>query len=283
MTGVDVADRLRDAGAELTVTERRIADVILRTPHTIGFGTVAQVAAAADAGAASVVRLATKLGYDGYVELQRAVQAELTGHLGPAATRIRSLGDDDDVLVRQAEAEHRNVDRTFGDLEAASVGAVVAGLADPERQVLVLSGAASRGVATQFVHDLCHLRPAVRLLDGNHVEVLEVIALAPESTLVVAIDLRRYDRWLVDTLDVVAERGFVVISISDSVLSPLAAAATHSFVVTADSVGPFDSHVGTLALLNLLVAEVAHTRRDAATDRLDRLEDTWSAADALHD
>jgi DNA-binding MurR/RpiR family transcriptional regulator len=41
--------------------------------------------------------------------------------------------------------------------------------------------------------------------------------------------------------------------------------------------------VGTLALLNLLVLDVAAARRDAATDRLDRLEAAWRAADALTD
>ena len=47
-------------------------------------------------------------------------------------------------------------------------------------------------------------------------------------------------------------------------LSPLAAQADVMFVVSADSVGPFDSHVGTLALLNLVVAEVAGSLRNSA-------------------
>jgi DNA-binding MurR/RpiR family transcriptional regulator len=97
------------------------------------------------------------------------------------------------------------------------------------------------------------------------------------------LDLRRYERWLLDAMTAARATGAWTVAVTDSVLSPLAAAADRSFVVDADSTGPFDSHVGTLALLNLLVVEVATARRDHATVRLDRLESAWQAADALSD
>ena len=282
VSAVDVAGRLEAARAELTTTERRIAEVVLRTPEAVAFGTVAELAAAAGAGTATVVRFATKLGYEGYADLQRSVQADLLGQLGPAAQRIRSF-DEDDVIRRHGVAEQHNVERTFRALDPARIDAVVERLRDARRPVLVLSGSASRGVAAQFVHDLGHLRPSVGLLDGNAVDVLQTIALAADTTLVVAIDLRRYDRWLVDAVGSITERALELIAISDSVLSPLAMQAAHSFVVAADSVGPFDSHVGTLALLNLLVIEVALAARGAAAERLDRLEAAWTTGNALSD
>jgi DNA-binding MurR/RpiR family transcriptional regulator len=254
----------------------------LRSPQAVAFGTVAQVAKEAEAGTATVVRLATKLGYDGYAAMQRSVQRDLAGQLGPAAERIRSL-DEHDVVRRLSDAEQLNVGRTFDALDPVAVASVVAQLGDSNRSVLVLSGSASRGVALQFVHDLGHLRPGVALLDGNQIDVLEAVALADDNTTVLAIDLRRYDRWLVETLDAITTRGLAMIAISDSVLSPLAEHARESFVVAADSVGPFDSHVGTLALLNLLVVEVARSSRVGATNRLDRLEQSWASDTALTD
>ncbi len=62
---MSVADRIRERGDRLTPSERRIAAVVLATPQVVGFGTVADLADAAGAGAATVVRLANKLGYDG--------------------------------------------------------------------------------------------------------------------------------------------------------------------------------------------------------------------------
>ena len=98
-----------------------------------------------------------------------------------------------------------------------------------------------------------------------------------------SLDLRRYERWLLDAANLARDRGVWIAAISDSVLSPLSALAQASFVVSAASAGPFDSHVGTLALLNLLVVDVAVARRDDATVRLDLLEAAWRDADALTD
>ena len=86
---------------------------------------------------------------------------------------------------------------------------------------------------------------------------------------------------MVEAARAAAARGAVVITLTDSRLSPLAAPATVTFVVTAEGAGPFDSHVGTLALVNALVSGVAAQGRRSATRRLDRVEAAWADADAL--
>src|SRR5689334_5867475 len=92
-----VADRVHDQRDALTVTERRLAGIVLADPQTVAFGTVAAFARAATTSGASVVRFANRLGYDGFVELQAAVQEELAGHLRPAVERIRQPAHDDIV------------------------------------------------------------------------------------------------------------------------------------------------------------------------------------------
>lgn len=282
---MSVAERISDRGGQLTPAERRIAGVLLDNPQVVAFGTVADLAATADAGAATVVRLANKLGYEGFVGLQAAVQRDLSGRLRPAAERIREQRDGgglDDVRLH-AEVEQANVASTLEQIDADSTRVVIERLSDNRHSVLVLSGAASRGVATQFVIDLSQLRTDVSLLDGNTVDVMRSLALASATPTVVAIDIRRYDRWVVDSLRVAREAGATVVALTDSVLSPLAAMADHTFVVSADSPGPFDSHVGTLALLDVLVVAVAAFDRERATERLDRLEAAWRSVDALTD
>lgn len=282
---MEVEQRLRERADRLTPAERRIGASVLAGPQIVAFGTVADLADAADAGTATVVRFAVKLGYDGWSELQASIRRDLTGQLRPAAERIRDEPPTDaDALLRShLDVELSNVRTTLNGVDAAVLGAAVALLADVERPVLVLSGVASRGVATQFVGDLEQLRPACRLLDGNPIDIVRTLALAGSEATVVALDLRRYERWLLDAIEVARDNGSAVVAITDSVLSPLATAADHAFVVAAASAGPFDSHVGTLALLDLLVADVATALRSTATARLDRLESAWQRADALTD
>lgn len=282
---MDFEQRLLERSEVLTPTERRLAESLLAAPQLVAFGTVAEFAANAGAGTATVVRFATKLGYDGYSDLQASVQHDLTGRLRPAAERIRAQmpTDVDGLVDRHADIEAANVRSTLESLDRNAVREIVARLADEDHDVLILSGVASRGVAVQFLGDLSQLRAGCRMLDGSPVDVARTLALTPDGATIVALDLRRYERWVLDALTHARRHGAWVVAVTDSVLSPLAAAADTALVVEAASTGPIDSHVGTLALLNLLVVDVSVARREAATARLDRLESTWSEAGALTD
>ncbi|MFM7045227.1 MAG: MurR/RpiR family transcriptional regulator [Ilumatobacteraceae bacterium] len=276
-----VAERIAGAGETLTPAERRVAEVVLEAAQLVAFGTVADLAAAATAGAATVVRLAAKLGFDGFTGLQRAVQLELAGQLRPAAERIREpVGDD--LVGRHAHVEAANVAATLGAVTAETLDEAVERLA-AAGAVAVLTGDASTGVAQQIAADLGALRPAVELLSGNEVAVQRAVALLGPHDAVLAIDLRRYDRWVVDAARRLRDRGAWMLAITDSGLSPLAGAAQRSITVSAAGAGPFDSHVGTLALGNLLVAGVAERLRGSAVERIDRVEAAWREAGALTD
>ncbi|MCX6521396.1 MAG: MurR/RpiR family transcriptional regulator [Actinobacteria bacterium] len=271
---MESADRIGRSGASLTKAERRVAEVVLERPQLVAFGTVAELAAAAGAGAATVVRLASKLGYDGFTALQASVQHDLANQLRPAAERIREpVGSD--LVGRHLQLEQANVQATLRPIDAAMLDDVVRHLADVTARVYVLSGDASRGVAQQLVVDLLALRDDVQVLDGNDIAVRRQIALLRPTDVLVAVDFRRYERWVVDAAAEAAAAGVWTVAVTDSLLSPLSAGAQRTFVVAAAGAGPFDSHVGTLSVFNLLVTGVADQLRAVATERLDRLETVW--------
>ncbi len=276
---MDVAERIRERGADLTAAERRIAEVVLEAPQSIGFGTVADLARAAQVGAASVVRLATKLGFDGYSEMQQAVQAELMQQLRPAVERIQNteLGSRSD----HAAAELSNVETTLAGVDDASLAALVTRLADLDRPVMVVSSDASAGVAQQFVAQLQQLRPQVAMVGGNDIEVRRELAVADDAATLVVVDLRRYEQWVLDAHQLAVDRELWSAGITDSMLSPIATAADVTFVVGAASTGPFDSYVGALALLNLVAIDVAAQLKDSATERLAAIEASWTARPSL--
>lgn len=282
MADMEVTERIGTAGPQLTTAERRVAQVILELPQLVAFGTVADLAAQAKAGAATVVRLAAKLGFDGFSALQGSVQRDLSRQLRPAVERIREL-DGHQPLERHGAVVMSNVQATLGAVDRATLDKVVELLADLERPVLVLAGDAERGVALQFVHDLTGLRADVASLWGTDVTVRRQLAVsAPQSTLLV-LDLRRYERWLLDGVSMGRELGHTVVALSDGPLSPLAMAAHYSFTLAAQSISPFESQVGTLALLELITGSVAERLRESAERRLARVDAAWAAAGSLTD
>ncbi|MCU1502814.1 MAG: hypothetical protein JWM12_2168 [Ilumatobacteraceae bacterium] len=279
---MEAADRIGQASASLTPAERRVAEVVLEHPQLVAFGTVADLAEQSGSGAATVVRLATKLGFDGFTALQASVQHDLARQLRPAAERIREPAATD-AIANHLSLELDNVRATLSSLDGGALSDVVSHLADVGRRVFVLSGDASQGVAAQLVADLSALRDRVLRIGGNDVAVRRQVALLEPADVVLMLDLRRYDRWVIDAAREARRVGVWAVAVTDSLLSPLAAVADRTLVVAAAGGGPFDSHVGTLALFNLLVAGVADRLRTAVTDRLDRAEAAWQGSGSLSD
>ena len=267
----------------LTPAERRVAAVVADDPEAVAFGTVADVARRSGASGATVVRLATKLGFEGFVELQASVREELAHRLRPASERIRRpvAGD---VLGAALAVEMSNVAATLEGIDRTAFDTAVRSIsARSSRQIFVLSGDASSGVASLFAAELSMLRPGVAHVEGSPVRVARLLADVGRADVVVVIDLARYDRAVLEAAGRATGRGATLIALTDSALSPLTTGAVVSFTASVTGAGPFDSHVGFLALANALLAGVAATLRRSATDRLDQVEAAWRAAAALTD
>jgi DNA-binding MurR/RpiR family transcriptional regulator len=276
-----IAQVISAAASELTSAERRVADAVLADPQAVAFGTVAQLAAEAGTSGPTVVRFAAKLGYAGFGALQAAARAEITDALRPAATRIRERPPSN-VVAQVLAADLENVRETLERVDAATFREAVSLLADRPR-VFVLAGEIDRGAGIALVTQLDLLRDGVHALGGTPVRVARQLVDVGRRDVVVVVDHRRYERWLLDALALVRAAGAAVIVVTDRALSPLALDARCAFVVSARGVGPFDSHAGTLALVHALGAGVAARLQKTATARLDAIEQAWTDGHALVD
>lgn len=279
---MDVASLIRERRDVLSPAERRVADLVLADPHAVAFGTVATVAAGASTSGATVVRLGTRLGLDGFAELQALVRAELVPDRHRATERLRE-GGRDDPLLRAAAVNAEAVSSTLARIDRAAFDGAIDLLAARSRAVLVLAADASQGIGRQFATELAMLRPGVTEVHGTEVAVSRALGLSEPGDVVVTLDLPRYDRWLVAALDQAHDAGATIIALTGSELSPIARHAAVTFVVASGAAGPFDSHVAALAVLEALVAGVAGKLRRSAVARLEAVEAAWNDAAALTD
>jgi DNA-binding MurR/RpiR family transcriptional regulator len=275
-----VIDRITEHADQLTPAERKVAEVLADEPQTVAFGTVANVARRAGTSGPSVVRLAVKLGYGGFVDLQADVQQELARQLGPARDRIRQRPPSD-VVGRTVAAEIENVTQTLAAINQDMFRAAVSKMSDRRRQVIILPGEMTLAVGEELAGHLAQLRDGVTLVTGSEMTASKRLASTDAGDVVVGIDIRRYERRVLTLLRRAAAQGGAMIAITDSPLSPLASLASETFFVAAQGVGPFDSLVGALALVNALVAAVAARLRQTATARLDAIEAAWKATNVL--
>ena len=276
-----LADRIAEVAGSLPPAQARVARLLAEAPNVVAFGTVAEVAAEAATSAQTVLRLAGRLGHPGFPGLQDEVRAELVARLPPAADRIRRPpGPDLPGEVRTAE--QGNVTRSL-DVDGDELDAVVRLLGDTGRRVSVVAAESWTGVAELFAGHLGHLRDGVSVIGGPPPRVVRELANLSPTDVLVATDVRRYERWVLDAAEQAAGRGATIVTVTDGPTSPLSALSHHRFVVSVDSPGPFESATGVVALLHLLVTGVAAQLRSTVQGRLDAVEAAWAERGSLLD
>lgn len=277
---MNLASLIEDHRERLTRAERHVAEEVLRDPQALAFGTLASVAESIGKSGTTIIRLAAKLGLEGFGELQLRAREDLAAQLAPARQRIREPAPAD-MVARTLAVELDNIQDTLGRVDQASFDEAVRVMAECPGRVLIIAAECAAGVGDLLGDQLAMLRDGVIKVGGNDLRVGKLLASAGPDDTALVIDQRRYDRWVLNALGLVSRSGVYIISLSDSPLSPLADAASAAFTVSARGPGPFDSQVAALALGYALVAAVAALLASPGADRLDRLEDNWRALGAI--
>lgn len=272
-----ISEAIASAGDTLTPTEREIARAITGDPTLLAFATVSNLASAIGTSRPSVVRFATKLGYGGYPEMQAAARSGLTNRLSRPSERVRS---DSSSAATDLATQIDSLVGVHALVEAGRLAEMALLIADAEA-VWIVSGETSRAAANALASGLGTIRDRVRLVDDHTMG--RTIADAGAADVAVVSDFARYRRTAVAATEALAAGGVPIIAITDGPLSPLAALATELLELPLPGIGPFDSSVPTVALAELIVAEVARLRHDEVAKHIDRTEAIWAATGAFAD
>lgn len=268
-------DLVAAASSKLTPTQRRIAEAVLAEPTLLAFGTVSDLADRVGTSRPSIVRFATKLGFDGYTELQQHVRSDLSHNLSRPSERIRSAGD---AVIPARVAIDDAIASVFDVLESGRLKDMVKPVVRA-KSVWVLSGETSQAGAHALHSGLSMVRPGVRVLDEQTYGT--DLSDAGSRDVAVVFDFHRYRRQVSIATRALASAGVRVVAVTDSPFSPLVEFADTWVQIEVPPVGPFDSSVPVVAMCELLVAEVAKELFEGATDRIDRIEALWEKTEAF--
>ncbi len=263
------------ASEKLTPTERRIAELVLDDPTLLAFGTVSDLAQRADTSRPSIVRFATKLGFEGYTDLQSWIRTELSRQLSSPSQRIRQQ-ENTTTPVRSAIKEA--IDQVFAAFDQQRLLALATPIANA-KNVWIISGETSMAGAYVLHSGLAMIRPDVHLV-VEHSTGRELSSAAPDDTAVV-FDFARYRRNSITTARALADLGVNIVAITDGPLSPLASLTKTWCELKVPAVGPFDSSIPAVMAAELLVAQVVNQLGDQARQRIDRLESLWQSTDTF--
>jgi DNA-binding MurR/RpiR family transcriptional regulator len=262
----------------LPPSQRRVAELVVRDPEAVAFGTVSSVAALAATSNPTVVRFAAQLGFDGFTALRDSVRDEVSDQLRSAVARVRRPPEGP-LLQHALEIERANVEGTLKGLDGRHLAKAIALLADVDRRVWVLPSSQTMGAGSHLADDLQLCRPRVTLLEGSEFRVFTVLAGLRRGDVILSIDTQRHERWFVRAQRDAVKRGAVPIVITDRLPCSLDLTRGVAMTFACDTTSPFESQTGLVALGNLLVSGVVEALRASVAKRMDALEDIWVRGD----
>ena len=274
-----LTERLARHHADLTGSERALAEALQRDyPHAL-LESATALAARNGTSASTVVRLFAKLGYASYAEAQREARAEVTALLQTAGQRAPvTIGAErtlqqcvDDALLH----DQHNLAATRDGLNLAAFEAMATCLAQDKGRVHVLAQINSAPVGSWLALHLNMCRPGVQELGAGAMDTTDQLLWVQPDDVLLVFSIRRYASGPAKVAQHFRDAGAQVLAITDSPAAPVATLAHHHLQVHTSNASPFDSYTAAFFLCNALVSAVAQLRHGAVPQVLARRDSLW--------
>lgn len=273
-----VAERMRGRFESLTRAERQLANAMLANYPVLGLGSITAVAEASGVSTPTVVRMAKKIGFDGFPEMQAALRAELEATISSPITKYDRWAEnapDTHILNRFADAITENLRQTLRQISPEDFSAVAALLSDRRRGVYVVGGRITRSLADYFFTHMQVIRNGMTLIAANSNTWPHYVLNMRPGDVLVAFDVRRYEHGILRLAEMAASKDVTLVLFTDQWGSPAAKHAAHSFHARIEAPSAWDSSVVTLFIVEALIAAVQNATWQETKERMRTLEELF--------
>ena len=258
--------------------QKRIAAFILDNYDRAAFMTAAKLGETASVSESTVVRFAAQLGYDGYPDMQKALQELIRGRL-TSIQRIQVSRDQmtgSDILGSVMQRDMNSIHDVIERLDREEFERVVDKLLHAKH--IYILGVRSSSFLAGYLNFYLHLIfKNVTLVQSSAAgEIYEQLVHIGLGDVLVSISFPRYSKMAIHAVEFACQRGGDVVAVTDSPMSPMYKMASASLLASSDMISVVDSMAAPLSLLNALILAVGQQRRDDLSATLAEMEQVWS-------
>ena len=273
----DILTILEEKDPTFSKGQRRIASYITETYDKAAFMTASRLGGMVGVSESTVVRFAVELGYDGYPEMQKAMQEMVMNRL-TSVQRIEVANDrigNQDVLTKVLQADAEKLRQTSEMVSREDFKCAVEAILKA-RRIYVMGVRSAAPLANFAGYYLNYMFEDVRVLTVSGAgEMFEnLVNISPEDV-VIAFSFPRYSSATLKAAQYCRGVGATVIGITNSQLSPLAQNSDYTLIAKSDMVSLVDSLVAPLSVVNALLVALASAREKEVQLTLGTLEHVW--------
>ena len=273
----DIMSIIRENAYSFSKGQRAIAAYISEFYDKAAFMTANKLGKAVGVSESTVVRFAMELGYEGYPQMQRAMQEMVMNRL-TSVQRIEVANDrigDQDVLSMVLQSDMEKLRQTGEIISREDFAASVEAILKARR--LYILGSRSTAVLASFLgHYLRHMLDSVHVVTNSGASEMfeQIIGVKPEDV-VIAFSFPRYSTATFKGAEYCRSVGATVIGITDSSLSPLGRSSDLVLQCKSDMISLVDSLTAPLSIANALIVAIAARREQALAKTFSSLEQVW--------
>ena len=224
-----------------------------------------------------MVRFATEVGYEGYPQLQKAMQEMIRNKLTSVqrievtSNRIGDADVLDSVLNQDIDKIRRTLEETSHQSFYDAVDAIVSA-----RKIYILSARSASALGLFLNYYFSLIFDQVELVTTtSKTEIYEKMFRINDKDVVIGISFPRYSKQAVNAMNFAKKKGAKGVALTDSMLSPLAGQADYVLLARSDMASVVDSLVAPLSLINAIIVATALKKKDQVSETFQNLEEIW--------
>lgn len=276
----DIISRINEKYAKMSKGHKAIASYVTDHYDQAAFMTAARLGKELGISESTVVRFAAAIGYEGYPQMQEALSSWVKSKLNvnPMQQMDRKYGgsSQSEVLELVLGSDIEKIQDTIRNLDVVAFEAAV-DIILSARTVYILGIRSCEPLADFLAFYLNIIRGnIVQIKTSNISEIFEQMIRIGEKDAIIGISFPRYSMRTLKAMEFANERKASVITITDSIHSPMNLYSSCNLLARSDMVSIVDSLVAPLSVINALVVALCMKKPQEVKENLEAMENAWN-------
>lgn len=241
------------------------------------FLTAAKMGETVGVSESTVVRFAMTLGYKGYPDFQKALEEMVRNKLNSIQRMEVTYGriSQSKILESVLQSDEEKIKQTLQEIDDKAFEVAVDTILKA-RRIYVIGIRSCAPLASFLAFYLNLLFDNVILLHTNSSsEIFEQMIRINEEDVIIGISFPRYSMRTLKALEFANNRSARVITLTDSVNSPMNLYSSCNLISKSDMASIVDSLVAPLSVINALIVSLCMKKQNDVAETLGQLENIW--------
>ena len=273
----DLLNRINKHYSKMSKGQKLLATYIADNYDKAVFLTAAKMGDIVGVSESTVVRFAMSLGYKGYPEFQKALEELVRNKLNSVQRMDVTYGriSQSEILETVLKSDAEKLKSTLEKIDHSAFELAVDTILSA-RNIYIVGIRSCAPLASFLSFYLNLMFDNVRLLQTNSSsEIFEQMVRINEDDVIIGISFPRYSMRTLKALEFANNRSAKVITITDSIHSPMNLYSSCNLIADSDMASIVDSLVAPLSVINALIVALCMKKQKEVAKTLTTLEEIW--------